>query len=133
MTHAQATPVPQTTPTHADLSAECQRREASTAEFVAVADSAEYRELRSTFVNFAFSMTIAALIAYFTYVVLSIYAVDFMSQPFLGLKGTNLGIVIGLAQFVIVWVWTAIYVRFTAKRIDPRSDALKATLEGAAA
>ncbi|MGA4668526.1 DUF485 domain-containing protein [Propionibacteriaceae bacterium Y1923] len=128
MTHAQAKPVPP-----ADLSADCPRHEATTAEFVAVADSLEYRNLRSTFVRFAFSMTIAALISYFTYVVLSIYAIDFMSQPFLGLRGTNLGIVIGLAQFVIVWVFTAVYVRFTARRIDPTADALKAQLEGAAA
>ena len=102
---------------------------ASNAEFVAMADSPEYKKLRSTFTNFAFPMTIAALVAYFTYVVLSIYAVDFMSQPFLGFKGFNLGIALGLLQFAIVWVFTAIYVNFNDKKIDPISAALKAKLE----
>ena len=129
MTHAQALP----NSSQPDITAECPRHEATNAELVAVADSLEYRSLRSTFVTFAFSMTIAALISYFTYVILSVYAVDFMSQPFLGLRGTNLGIVLGLTQFAIVWIWTAIYVRFTEKKIHPRSDALKAQLEGGTA
>ncbi|MBO1030199.1 DUF485 domain-containing protein [Tessaracoccus sp. SD287] len=133
MTHAQALPSHPTPTTVADITDECPRREATPADFIAVADSLEYKSLRSTFVTFAFSMTIAALIAYFSYVIASVYAVDFMRQPFLGLRGTNLGIVLGLAQFAIVWVWTSIYVRFTDKKIDPRSDALKATLEGGAA
>ena len=133
MTHAQALPSQSIPSTVANITDECPRHETTSADFIAVADSLEYKSLRSTFVNFAFSMTIAALVAYFSYVILSVYAIDFMSQPFLGLRGTNLGIVLGLTQFAIVWVWTSIYVRFTEKKIDPRSDALKATLEGGAA
>ncbi|MGA4507351.1 DUF485 domain-containing protein [Propionibacteriaceae bacterium G1746] len=102
-------------------------------DFVAAADSPDYRALRSTFRRFAFPMTVAALVAYFTYVLLSIYAVDFMSEGFLGLQGINLGTALGLAQFAIVWIWTAIYVRWTDRKLDPTAGAIKARLENGVA
>ncbi len=49
-----------------------------------MAASPEYATLRSTFRRFAFPMTIAGLVSYFTYVLLSIYAVDFMATPAIG-------------------------------------------------
>lgn len=106
---------------------------ASTAEFAAMADTPEYGKLRSTFRSFAFPMTIVGLISYFIYVVLSIYAVDFMKQPFLGLKGLNTGIVLGLLQFAVVWIWTIIYVNFANNKLDPASASIKAQLEKGAA
>lgn len=100
--------------------------------FVEAAESQEYRTLRSTFRNFAFPMTAAALVSYFTYVVLSIYAVDFMAQPLFGLEGINLGIGLSLVQFAVVWTWTAIYVRYMDKRVDPTAGSLRTRLENGA-
>lgn len=102
--------------------------EPSTALFVAVSKTDEYTRLRSTFRNFAFPMTIAGLASYFVYVVLSIYAPAFMATPLLG--ALNVGMTIGLAQFAVTWIWTALYVNFANKRLDPVSAALKAKLEG---
>ncbi len=106
--------------------------EPSQADFVAVSKTPEYAKVRSTFRSFAFPMTIAALVSYFTYVVLSIYAIDFMKQPFVGLKGLNLGMALGLFQFAIVWIWTALYVRFMNNKIDPIAGELKTRLENGA-
>ncbi|HOA87959.1 DUF485 domain-containing protein [Propioniciclava tarda] len=107
--------------------------EPSTSQFVAVHGSPEFAKLRSTFRNFAFPMTIAALVVYFTYVVLSIYAVGFMKQPFFGMKGLTVGFAFGLVQYVVVWLWTWLYVRFANTKLDKASSALRTKLEKGAA
>lgn len=97
--------------------------------FVAVHASPEYARLRRTFRTFAFPMTVAALVSYFTYVVLSIYQVPLMKQSFLGLKGINVGIALGLLQFAVVWIWTALYVRFANNKLDAAAASLRERLE----
>ena len=106
----------------------------SRAVYVEVSTSPDYLELRSSFRRFAFPMTIAGVASYFVYVVASIYAVDFMSSPFLEMRGLNTGIMLGLFQFVVVWVWTAIYVNYANRRLDPLSARIKERIvnEGAA-
>ncbi len=99
----------------------------STDSFVAVSETPEYRGLRDTFRKFAFPMTVAGLVSYFTYVLLSIFAVDFMATPAIG--NVNIGTLFGLFQFLVVYVWTFLYVRFMTNKIDPTSNALKAQLE----
>ena len=96
--------------------------------FVEVSQTPEYQKLRSSFRNFAFPMTIAGLAAYFTFVLLSIFAEDFMATPFLGLEGINVGLMIGFLQFAIVWIWTAIYVNYANKKLDPISSEIKEDL-----
>lgn len=95
--------------------------------FLAVARTPEYQTLRSTFRGFAFPMTIAGLVSYFTYVVLSIYAPGFMARPLIG--ALNIGMTLGLAQFAVTYAWTFLYVRFATTRLDPTSAALKDQLE----
>ena len=97
--------------------------------FVAAAATPEYQELRSRFRGFAFPMTVAGLGSFFTFVLLSIFAVDFMAQPFPGFEAINVGLVIGFVQFAIVWIWTAIYVKYMTNRIDPATAAVKEELE----
>lgn len=99
----------------------------STESFVAVSKTEEYLNLRSTFRRFAFPMTIAGLVSYFVYVVLSIYAPGAMAQPLFG--ALNVGMTLGLAQFAVTYVWTYLYVNFANKKLDPTSNALKAKLE----
>ena len=118
-------PLPELThtlPRHADP---------TTADFVAISKTPEYVKLRATFRRFAFPMTIAGLASYFVYVVLSIYAVDFMATPLIG--ALNVGMAIGLAQFAVTWIWTAAYVNFATKRLDPTAAALRERLEKGAA
>lgn len=99
----------------------------TTDSFVAVSQTQEYEDLRSTFRKFAFPMTIAGLVSYFTYVLLSIYAPAFMATPLLG--ALNVGMTMGLFQFLVVYVWTYLYVNFMNRRVDPTSNALKTQLE----
>jgi len=115
-------PLPELSHTHAE------RREPSSSDFLQVAQTEEFAKLRGTFRSFAFPMTIAGLAAYFVFVVLSIFAPDFMGRPLFG--SLSIGMTIGLAQFAITWIWTAIYVNFASKRIDPISTKLKSRLEG---
>ena len=73
-------------------------------------------------------MTIAGLTSYFVYVVLSIYATDAMATPLFG--SLNVGMTLGLAQFAVTYVWTALYVRYATRRLDPIAADLKARLVG---
>jgi uncharacterized membrane protein (DUF485 family) len=72
-------------------------------------------------------MTIAGLVSYFIYVLLSIYAPAAMATPLLG--AVNVGMTLGLAQFAVTYLWTVLYMNYAAKKLDPISSALKAKLE----
>ena len=64
------------------------------------------------------------------YVVLATYAHDFMATKVLG--NINLGIILGLGQFVTTFAITAWYVKFAGRELDPRSAAIREELEGPA-
>ncbi|MCX2731788.1 DUF485 domain-containing protein [Saccharopolyspora sp. NFXS83] len=68
-------------------------------------------------------MTLLVLAWYFTYVALGAYAEDFMSQPVFGV--VNMGIVLGLLQFVTTAIVTVAYGRYVRKRIDPLVERLR--------
>ena len=77
-------------------------------------------------------MTIAFLAWYFAYVLASVYAKDFMSQPFLGMAHFNLGHFLGLMQFVTTFLITWLYIRHANTQRDPISSRIRERLEGAA-
>jgi uncharacterized membrane protein (DUF485 family) len=87
-------------------------------DYEAIQDSAEFAELRSRLRRFVFPMTALFLVWYLTYVLLSAYAHAFMAQPVFGL--VNVGLLLGLAQFVSTVLITLAYNRFARKRIDPQ-------------
>jgi uncharacterized membrane protein (DUF485 family) len=89
---------------------------------------AEFAELRRRLRRFVFPATAAFLLWYLAYVLLASYARDLMAKPVLG--GINLGMVIGLAQFVSTFVLTAVYVRYAERRLDPLAERLRQTVEG---
>ena len=93
--------------------------------------SPEFKELRSRFRSFVFPMTIAFLVWYFLYVILSIYATSFMGAKAFG--NITWGLIIGLGQFVTTFLITALYIRFANKEIDPRAEAIRLELEGGVA
>ena len=89
--------------------------------------SPEFQELRSRFRSFVFPMTIAFLVWYFLYVILSTYAHDFMSTKVVG--EINVGLVFGLLQFVTTFAITMFYVSFANKKLDPPAEAIRERLQ----
>ena len=98
--------------------------------FVEMAETAQFKELQRRFRTFAFPMTAAFLIWYFAYVLMSVYARDFMSTPLPGMQYFNLGHGLGLLQFVTTFLITWLYLRHMNKSIDPLAAELRAKLEG---
>jgi uncharacterized membrane protein (DUF485 family) len=104
-----------------------ERRLLTPDEYRAAQDSPEFVELKRRFRRFAFPMTVAFLAWYLLYVLLSTYAVDFMSTRVFG--NVNVGILLGLAQFVTTFVITHLYVAHANKRTDPIADEMRERLE----
>ncbi len=96
-------------------------------EFMAVQASDEFQDLRKTQRSFIFPMAIAFLVWYFAYVFLADYAHDFMSIKVIG--NINLGLLLGLLQFVSTFGITAAYVHFSNRKLDPKATALRERLE----
>ena len=99
--------------------------------FVEVQASPEFQELRNRLRRFVFPMTGVFLLWYFAYVLLGAFAHDFMAIKVWG--NVNVGLLIGLGQFVTTFVITFIYVRFANRELDPRAEAIRSELEGGAA
>jgi uncharacterized membrane protein (DUF485 family) len=99
-------------------------------EFIAVQASPEFQELRSRLRRFVFPMSAVFLLWYFAYVLLGAFAHDFMAIKVWG--DINVGIIVGLGQFVSTFLITAIYVRFANRELDPRAEAIRNKLEGGA-
>src|SRR5215510_518326 len=100
-------------------------------EYLAVQASPEFQELRNRLRRFVFPMSALFLIWYFAYVLLGAFAHDFMAIEVWG--NINVGLVIGLAQFVSTFVITGLYVRFATRELDPLADAIRAKVEDGAA
>ncbi|GAA2735299.1 DUF485 domain-containing protein [Pedococcus aerophilus] len=94
--------------------------------YVDLQGSPEFDELRSRFRKFVFPMTALFLAWYFLYVLLSTYAPAFMSTKVFG--NVNIGLILGLGQFVSTFVITIIYVRWADREFDPRAAALAKTI-----
>jgi uncharacterized membrane protein (DUF485 family) len=97
--------------------------------YVEVQSSDEFVDLRRRFRKFVFPMTALFLAWYFLYVLLAAYAPDFMSQKVVG--NINVGLILGLGQFVSTFVITVLYVRWADREFDPRAEALHDRLEEA--
>lgn len=90
----------------------------------------EFAELRRKLRRFVFPMSAAFLIWYLVYVLLASFAPGFMAIPVLG--NINVGLVIGLLQFVSTFVITTVYVRYANRHLDPAAEKLREQIEGAA-
>ncbi len=87
------------------MSANPEHDVAADVDFVKESQSEEFQELRKTHRSFVFPMAVFFLVWYFAYVLLADYAHDFMSIKVLG--NINMGIVLGLLQFVSTFAITA--------------------------
>ena len=92
-------------------------------DFAAIQSSPEFAALRRRFRRFVFPVSALFFLWYLTYVLLAAYARDFMSQRLFG--SVNVGLALGLAQFVSTLGITFGYVRFARNRIDPRVVAIR--------
>ncbi|MFB7918321.1 DUF485 domain-containing protein [Streptomyces sp. NPDC056061] len=101
--------------------------EPTTETFLAAQESAEFGELRRTHRSFAFPLTIAFVLWYLLYVLLSNYAGGFMGTTVYG--HINVAFVLGLAQFVSTFLIAWFYSRHAAAKLDPRAEAIKSRLE----
>ncbi|UCZ63616.1 DUF485 domain-containing protein [Mycolicibacterium phocaicum] len=91
--------------------------------------SPEFQELRTRLRRFVFPMTAFFLVWYGLYVALGAFAHDFMAIRVFG--NINVGLLIGLGQFLTTFVITGLYVRFANRELDPRASAIRDELEGA--
>ena len=96
--------------------------------YVALQETDEFQDLRKKFRGFVFPMTAFFLAWYFLYVLLSIFASDFMNKALFG--KITIGLVFGLLQFVTTFAITFIYARWANRDLDPAADALGAQLDG---
>lgn len=99
----------------------------SSIDYAEVVASPELVELKRRQRSFAFPMAVFFLAWYFGFVLLAAFAPEFMATPVIGV--VNLGLVLGLAQFVTTFTITMVYVSYANRRLDPLSAELRATLE----
>ncbi|MDQ7802232.1 DUF485 domain-containing protein [Amycolatopsis sp. A133] len=93
-------------------------------DYPAIQASPEFVSLRRRFRGFVFPMSFAFFAWYMTYVLLAAYAHDFMSRKVFG--QVNVGILLGLGQFVSTALVTWLYLRYARRRLDPRVAELRA-------
>jgi uncharacterized membrane protein (DUF485 family) len=82
----------------------------------------EFTELRKRYRGFVFPATVAFLAWYLLYVVMSMWAGDFMDTKVVG--NINVALVFGLLQFVTTFGLAWVYSSFSTKRLDPLARVL---------
>lgn len=88
----------------------------------------DFQELRSRLRRFVFPMTAFFLSWYALYVLLAMYAHDFMARKVWG--EINVGLIMGLGQFATTFIIAGLYVRFANRDLDPISSKLRVEMEG---
>lgn len=96
-------------------------------DFPAAQRSPEFQELRKTHRSFVFPLAVAFLVWYLLYVVLAMYAPQLFAIQVIG--NVNLGVVLGLLQFVTTFAITGAYVAFANRKLDPQATAIRERLE----
>jgi uncharacterized membrane protein (DUF485 family) len=112
---------------HHDLGGELPPPTPTEAKYIAVQKSPEFQDLRTRYRRWVIPVTVAALVWYLMYVLLAAYAPGFMGQVLFG--NINLGLVLGLLQFVSTFAITSAYVRYADRVLDPRSARIREEME----
>ncbi|MGP4021055.1 DUF485 domain-containing protein [Saccharopolyspora sp. 5N708] len=92
-------------------------------DFAAIQQSAEFRALRRRLKWFVFPATAFFLIWYLGYVAVAAYLPEFMARPLVG--EINVGLVMGIGQFITTVGLTTLYLRFARRHIDPKVDQIR--------
>ena len=103
------------------------RHRPAAAEYRYVQGTEEFSKHRSTFRSFTMPLTVAGLVWYIGYVLVATYAGDFFgnSVPVFG----NVGILLGVLQFVTTFLITWLYIGFANKKLEPMQAAIRDDLE----
>ena len=97
------------------------------ARYIAVQKSPEFQDLRRRYRRWVLPVTAISLLWYFLYVALAAYATDFMGTKLFG--NINVGLLMGLLQFITTFGVTSAYVRYADKVLDPRSANIRDEME----
>ena len=103
----------------------------STTDFEVTERSETFQRLKKRHRSFVFPLAIAFLLWYFAYVLLADYAHEFMSTKVFG--NVNIGLLLGLGQFVTTFAITTWYVSYANRKLDPIAAQIRADLEKAEA
>jgi len=101
---------------------------AASVDFEQVQSTERFQELRKRHRSFVFPMAVAFLLWYFAYVLLADYAVGFMSTKVWG--NINVGLILGLLQFLSTFAITGWYVSYSNRRLDPVAAEIRNEIEG---
>ncbi|GAB3439095.1 DUF485 domain-containing protein [Actinophytocola sediminis] len=102
--------------------------EAGAPDFGMIHDLPEFRALRRRVVRFVFPAAALFFCWYLTYVLLAAYAEEFMATPVFG--SVNVGLLLGLSQFLSTVLIMTAYSRFARRKMDPQVSALRARAGG---
>ncbi|KAB1642629.1 DUF485 domain-containing protein [Gulosibacter chungangensis] len=97
-----------------------------TVDYLKFDQEPQFQQLRKRQRSFVFPMAVFFLAWYFAFVLLAAYAPQFMATPIVGT--INLGLLLGLAQFLTTFTITMWYVRFANAKLDPQAQALREQL-----
>lgn len=97
-------------------------------KYLEVQNSDEFSRLRHTLRRFIFPTTVAFILWYALYVLLSAYARDFMAVKLVG--NINVALLLGLLQFLSTFLIAWYYSKFAAEKIDPVADGIYNSIDG---
>lgn len=106
---------------------ESSRHTPQEARYLQAQEAPEFQDLRRRYRGWVLPVVGAALAWYFLFVALAAYASDFMARPVIG--NINVGLVLGLLQFVTTFAITALYIRFADRVLDPVSTRIREEFE----
>ena len=100
-----------------------------TTDYESTERSEAFQTLKRKHRRFVFPVAVGFLAWYFAYVLLAAYAHDFMATPVFG--NINVGLILGLGQFVTTFGITMWYVWYANRTLDPLSEAIREDLTNA--
>lgn len=96
-------------------------------DFTRAQNGEDFIHLRKTHRSFVFPLAVLFLVWYLVYVLLAMYAPQIMAQKIFG--NVNLGVILGLLQFLTTFIITGAYVAFANKKLDPQASSLREEME----
>lgn len=89
-----------------------------------ISQSDDFTQLKKNYVGFAVPMTVAFMVWYLLFVVMSNWTPGFMSTQLFG--NINVALVFGLLQFATTFGIAYLYSRHAAAKLDPIASRLQA-------
>ncbi|WP_040164283.1 DUF485 domain-containing protein [Microbacterium gorillae] len=96
-------------------------------DYIEVQTSARFGELRRRHRSFVFPLFALSLVFYLVFVLLAGFAPEFMSIRVWGY--INIGLLMGLFQFVWTFFVTGLYVWYANRKLDPVATEIRDELE----